>query len=58
MNHFLVGVALGGIGTIVAMALGIAPPLALLIGSGIAAVVWLRLYRLDIAWQAILGIFD
>lgn len=47
MKRFLTGIALGVVGCGVALALGIAPPWALLIGVGIAAVVWLRLYRLD-----------
>lgn len=47
MKRFLIGSTLGIVGFGVAMALGIAPPWALLVGIGIAAVVWLRLYRLD-----------
>lgn len=58
MNHFIIGSMLGIAGFGVALAFGIAPQWAALIGIGIAMIVWLRLYRLDILLNTVFNTLD
>jgi hypothetical protein len=58
MKHFLVGTGLGIIAATIAYLFGLDPLWAMLIGIGVAAVVWLRLYRLDKLLDAGFDILD